>query len=113
LKKVSAVINMSRKFWVGGNWKMNGDKKGIENIVTFLKAGPLDPSVGKDTPYYYENVLFGEEKYVITCFISLTEVVVAAPAIYLEYTKNLLPPEIAVSAQNCYKVQKGAFTGMY
>lgn len=51
LKKASALINMSRKFWVGGNWKMNGDKKGIENIVTFLKAGPLDPSVGKDTPY--------------------------------------------------------------
>jgi triosephosphate isomerase len=40
---------MSRKFWVGGNWKMNGDKKGIEGIVEFLKAGPLDPAVGKGT----------------------------------------------------------------
>jgi triosephosphate isomerase len=40
---------MSRKFWVGGNWKMNGDKKAIEEIVKFLSAGPLDPAVGK--PY--------------------------------------------------------------
>jgi triosephosphate isomerase len=58
-------------------------------------------------------MLFGEEKYVIMCYIFHTEVVVAAPAVYLEYTKNLLPPEIAVSAQNCYNVPKGAFTGMY
>lgn len=63
---------------------MNGDKKGIEGIVEFLKAGPLDPAV---------------------------EVVVGVPAPYLEYTKNLLPPSVAVSAQNCYKVPKGAFTG--
>jgi triosephosphate isomerase len=47
VKQVSAITNMSRKFWVGGNWKMNGDKKGIEGIVEFLKAGPLDPAVGK------------------------------------------------------------------
>jgi triosephosphate isomerase len=40
---------MSRKFWVGGNWKMNGDKSGIKGIVEFLKAGPLDPAVGKGT----------------------------------------------------------------
>ncbi|GFG34663.1 hypothetical protein Cfor_03076 [Coptotermes formosanus] len=75
---------MSRNFWVGGNWKMNGDKKVIEGIVEFLKAGPLDPAV---------------------------EVVVGVPAIYLEYAKNLLPQSVAVAAQNCYKVSKGAFTG--
>lgn len=38
---------MGRKFCVGGNWKMNGDKKGIQEIVAFLKTGPLDPNVGK------------------------------------------------------------------
>jgi hypothetical protein len=47
------------------------------------------------------------------CFDLATEVVVGVPALYLEYTKNLLPPSVAVSAQNCYKVPKGAFTGMY
>jgi triosephosphate isomerase len=57
--------------------------------------------------------VFGEEKYVITCFIFQAEVVVGVPAVYLEYTKNLLPPNVVVSAQNCYKVPKGAFTGMY
>jgi triosephosphate isomerase len=47
------------------------------------------------------------------CFSFQTEVVVGVPAIYLEYTKNLLPSNVAASAQNCYKVPKGAFTGMY
>ncbi|KAE8750954.1 hypothetical protein FOCC_FOCC002382 [Frankliniella occidentalis] len=75
---------MSRKFCVGGNWKMNGDKKGIQEIVDFLKKGPLDPNV---------------------------EVIVGCPAPYLEYAKGLLPASISVSAQNCYKVPKGAFTG--
>ena len=37
---------MARKFFVGGNWKMNGNKKEINEIVAFLKAGPLDPNVG-------------------------------------------------------------------
>lgn len=38
---------MARKFFVGGNWKMNGTKSEINDIVAFLKAGPLDPNVGK------------------------------------------------------------------
>ncbi|XP_069699382.1 triosephosphate isomerase B [Periplaneta americana] len=75
---------MGRKFWVGGNWKMNGDKKSIEEISKFLQTGPLDPNV---------------------------EVVVGVPAIYLEYAKGILPTNVAPSAQNCYKVPKGAFTG--
>jgi triosephosphate isomerase len=37
---------MARKFFVGGNWKMNGTKNEINDIVSFLKAGPLDPNVG-------------------------------------------------------------------
>lgn len=41
------IVNMGRKFWVGGNWKMNGDKKSIDDIIAFLKKGPLDPNVGK------------------------------------------------------------------
>lgn len=38
---------MSRKFFVGGNWKMNGSKAVIKEIVDFLNEGPLDPEVGK------------------------------------------------------------------
>lgn len=73
-----------RKFFVGGNWKMNGNKATINEIAAFLKTGPLDPN---------------------------TEVVCGAPAIYLEYAKQTLPAGTKVAAQNCYKVAKGAFTG--
>lgn len=37
--------------------------------------------------------------------------VVAPPACYLSYVKERLPISVEVSAQNCYKVGKGAFTG--
>ena len=75
---------MGRKFVVGGNWKMNGDKNQINEIVNNLKNGPLDPNV---------------------------EIVVGVPAIYLSYVKNIIPNNIDVAAQNCWKVAKGAFTG--
>lgn len=75
---------MVRKFVVGGNWKMNGDKKQITDIVKFLKAGPLS---------------------------SDTEVIVGVPAVYIEFAKSNLPNNVSIAAQNCYKVSKGAFTG--
>ncbi|XP_034186787.1 triose phosphate isomerase [Osmia lignaria lignaria] len=75
---------MGRKFFVGGNWKMNGLKTEIDGIVAFLKAGPLDPNV---------------------------ELVVGVPSIYLTYTKSILPSNISIAGQNAYKVAKGAFTG--
>ncbi|CAH1647694.1 unnamed protein product [Spodoptera littoralis] len=75
---------MGRKFVVGGNWKMNGDKKQVTEIVETLKKGPLDSNV---------------------------EVVVGVPAIYLEYVQSIVPNTINVAAQNCWKSPKGAFTG--
>ncbi|KAJ3659350.1 hypothetical protein Zmor_011040 [Zophobas morio] len=75
---------MGRKFVVGGNWKMNGNKSQICDIVSFLKTGPLNPE---------------------------TEVIVGVPAIFLDYVRVNLPENIAIAAQNCYKVAKGAFTG--
>ena len=39
-------LKMSRKFCVGGNWKMNGTKSSIDEIVLFLTEGPLDDQVG-------------------------------------------------------------------
>jgi len=73
-----------RKFFVGGNWKMNGDKAAIDGIISFMKAGPLSPD---------------------------TEVVVGCPQCYLMYTRDHMPSNVGVAAQNCYKVAKGAFTG--
>ena len=63
---------MGRKFCVGGNWKMNGDKASITDLCKVLKDGPLDPN---------------------------TEVVVGCPAPYLSLAKSLLPDTIQVSAQ--------------
>ena len=77
-------MSSNRKFFVGGNWKMNGDKASIDVICKFLTQGPLDPE---------------------------TEVVVAVPAVYLEYVRGKLGEGIGVAAQNCYKAAKGAFTG--
>ena len=39
---------MGRKFFVGGNWKMNGDKASIEGICNTLKSADTDPNVGKN-----------------------------------------------------------------
>nr|UKO95418.1 triosephosphate isomerase [Demodex canis] len=75
---------MGRKFFVGGNWKMNGPKSKVDEIMNFLETEPLDSQV---------------------------EVVCGVPSIYLEYAKNTAPANVAVSAQNCYKVKNGAFTG--
>ena len=75
---------MPRTFFVGGNWKMNGDKASIDGIVSFLNAGAP-----------YKDV----------------EVVVSPPAPYLLYAKEKLNEGVLVAAQNCYKVAKGAFTG--
>lgn len=75
---------MGRKFIVGGNWKMNGSKSQICEILEFLKKGPLSNEA---------------------------EVVVGAPSIYLDFVQQNKPNNIQVAAQNCYKVPKGAFTG--
>ncbi|KAG8546841.1 hypothetical protein GDO81_029730 [Engystomops pustulosus] len=48
--------------------------------------------------------------YAAVC-LSCTEVVCGAPSIYLDFSRQKLDAKIAVAAQNCYKVSKGAFTG--
>jgi len=75
---------MSRKFCVGGNWKMNGSKESITELAKILTTGPLDPNV---------------------------EVIVGCPAVYISFARSLLPASISVAGQNAYKVKSGAFTG--
>uniref|UniRef100_A0A8D0AEL8 Triosephosphate isomerase n=1 Tax=Sander lucioperca TaxID=283035 RepID=A0A8D0AEL8_SANLU len=75
---------MSRKFFVGGNWKLNGDKKSLGELMQTLNAATVDPNV---------------------------EVVCGAPSIYLDFVRSKLDAKFGVAAQNCYKVAKGAFTG--
>lgn len=63
---------------------MNGTKASIDEIIAFLNKGGLNPN---------------------------TEVVVSPPAVYLSYVRERLNAQIGVAAQNCCKVEKGAFTG--
>lgn len=63
---------------------MNGDKKAISGIVENLKKNALDEQV---------------------------EIVIGVPAIYLDYVQTLVPSNISVAAQNCWKSASGAFTG--
>jgi len=81
---LSALDEGKRRFFVGGNWKMNGTKASIDTIVDWMTKGPLDPS---------------------------TEVVVGVPECYLMYVRSKLPAAVGVAAQNCYKAEKGAYTG--
>ncbi|KAF8723898.1 hypothetical protein AX14_009035 [Amanita brunnescens Koide BX004] len=76
---------MARKFFVGGNFKMNPTtESGLESLVNHLNHADLDPN---------------------------TEVVIAPPPIYLSFSKKLARKDIAVSAQNCHFQDSGAFTG--
>ncbi|KAJ2954980.1 hypothetical protein NUW54_g14788 [Trametes sanguinea] len=74
---------MARKFFVGGNFKMNPTSQAQKKtIVKVLNEADLDPNV-----------------------------VVAPPSIYLLPLKDLLRKDIQIAAQNCYFKPSGAFTG--
>jgi len=75
---------MGRKFFVGGNFKMNGTIQGIKDIVSNINGAKLD-----------EN----------------TEVVIAPPALYLLLSREHLRQGIEVASQNVFDRPNGAFTG--
>lgn len=75
---------MARKFFVGGNFKMNGTIESIKGIVENLNKANLDPNV---------------------------EVVVAPPHLYLLLVREHLKPSIEVAAQNVFDKPEGAYTG--
>jgi len=75
---------MSRRFFVGGNFKMNLVVNSVTSIVTNLNTAQLDPS---------------------------TEVVIAPPSLYLLLVRQLADSKIGVAAQNVFDKPNGAFTG--
>ncbi|KAK4216065.1 Triosephosphate isomerase [Rhypophila decipiens] len=75
---------MARKFFVGGNFKMNGTIESIKGIVKNLNEAQLDPNV---------------------------EVVIAPPALYLLLVRDQLRSGLEVAAQNVFDKPNGAFTG--
>eukprot|EP01120_Amphizonella_sp_Union-15-10_P012012 TRINITY_DN525_c0_g1_i1.p1 TRINITY_DN525_c0_g1~~TRINITY_DN525_c0_g1_i1.p1 ORF type:complete len:255 (+),score=75.70 TRINITY_DN525_c0_g1_i1:473-1237(+) len=74
-----------RKFFVGGNWKMNGTKASVDSLVALLNAGT-----------------FPADK---------VDVIVAPTTLHLAHVLGSVRKEIQVSAQNSYKAASGAFTG--
>lgn len=44
-------------------------------------------------------------------FNNFLEVLIGVPFVYLDYVKEKAPCSIYVAAQNCFKTEKGAFTG--
>ncbi|KAG0151153.1 hypothetical protein CROQUDRAFT_651353 [Cronartium quercuum f. sp. fusiforme G11] len=73
-----------RKFFVGGNFKMNGTQDSLKSIVKVLNEAELDPKA---------------------------EVVIAPPALYLLPIQEYAKKHILVAAQNGYLEKSGAFTG--
>lgn len=46
----SCAMAPSRKFFVGGNWKMNGRKKNLGELITTLNAAKVPADTGKPCP---------------------------------------------------------------
>ena len=55
--------------------------------------------------------ILGQLRVKMGVVILFVDVVVAPPAVYMEYVRSKLNAQIGVAAQNCYKAEKGAFTG--
>ena len=43
---IKTAIMSQRKFFVGGNWKMNGNKASIDGIIKFMNDGGCNPNTG-------------------------------------------------------------------
>jgi triosephosphate isomerase len=95
---------MARKFFVGGNFKMNpASLAKKKEIVAVLNEATLDPAVGARAAPPALSVHKMTSRH--------AEVVVAPPTLYLLPLKEIARKEIALAAQNCYSKPSGAFTG--
>lgn len=78
------TMKSSAKFFVGGNWKCNGNKESIALLVDDLNSGEVPANV---------------------------DVVCAPPFVYLDQVRTSLRPPYQIAAQNCWVSKGGAFTG--
>ncbi|KAL3673865.1 hypothetical protein V7S43_001552 [Phytophthora oleae] len=76
---------MTRKLFIGGNWKCNGTRSSVRDLVAILNKSTVDSSQ--------------------------VDVVVAPPSLHLDQVQQLLQRDIAVCAQNVSLTGLGAFTG--
>ncbi|KAI7729841.1 hypothetical protein M8C21_019830 [Ambrosia artemisiifolia] len=84
---ISFILGLAHdyiEFFVGGNWKCNGTKDSIKQLVSDLNSATLEPDV---------------------------DVVVGPPFVYIDQVKNSLTDRIEIAAQNSWTGKGGAFTG--
>lgn len=72
------------QFFVGGNWKCNGTKQAVSQLIEQLNKGSIDKSI---------------------------EVVVAPTYIHLHHVLDSIDSKYEVGAQNCWASGTGAYTG--
>lgn len=77
---------MSRRLFIGGNWKCNGSVKTTESLI-------------KDT---VNKIEFDTSKL---------QVLVSPVHLHLPLAKKLLNPKVILSAQNVSQFKNGAYTG--
>lgn len=103
---------------------MNGNSESIAEIVKNLNKAEKDFTRTGTSVHWIDCTKYSYLTVYLSCillkwrmfwdlrwFLFHLEVVVAPPAIYLKQVVQDLNEKVAVSAQNCYKVSKGAFTG--
>jgi len=77
-------MSSGRTFFVGGNWKSNGSRAGVEKLTKIMNEGALKKDV---------------------------EVVVCPPSLYSSYVADNIRSDVAVSAQDISLYSSGAYTG--
>ncbi|KAF8943164.1 hypothetical protein BGZ47_005733 [Haplosporangium gracile] len=72
------------KFIVGTNFKMNGSRAFLQDLVENLNCADLNSNV---------------------------EIFISPPSVYIEHVRQNLRKDVAVGGQNCFWKSSGAFTG--
>lgn len=83
-QKLKLYCPPAKNFIVTGNWKMNGDKKLVDEMIKLFRCGPI---------------------------VQGNDIVIGIPALYLDYFQQRKPKLIELAAQNIYKEGSGAYTG--
>jgi triosephosphate isomerase-like protein len=112
---------MSRRFFVGGNFKMYVQ---LTLIPDRLNPSPTQPCPNSSSGcpskrlslFYDRNLVVNSVTSIVTNLNTAqldpsTEVVIAPPSLYLLLVRQLADSKIGVAAQNVFDKPNGAFTG--
>ncbi|VDO12990.1 unnamed protein product [Haemonchus placei] len=82
---------MTRKFFVGGNWKMNGDKKSIDGICAFLNQSGGEQIcscivTSSIFPFIYPYFLYGVSNFICNCILRAITTTISAIQLSMHMT---------------------------